>query len=69
MERSPRSRQLVFAVGLLFLGLIGLLGMGGSLARIRDVDALRLLATGACFGAAISSAFQYFRGGAAPRSQ
>jgi hypothetical protein len=68
MDRNPRSRQLVFAVALLFLGLIGLLGMGGSLARYRDVDILRVLASGACFGAAIVSMFQYFRGGAAPRS-
>lgn len=68
MDRNPRSRQLVFAVALLFLGLIGLLGMGGSLSRYRDVDVLRMLASGACFGVAIVSMFQYFRGGAPKRS-
>ena len=64
MDRNPRSRQLVFAVGLLFLALIGLLGMGASLSRYRSVDVLRMLASGACFGVAIVSMFQYFRGGA-----
>lgn len=67
MDRK-RNRQLVYAVALLFIGLTGLLGMGGSLAHYRSVDVLRMLASGACFGAALVSILIYIRGGAAPRS-
>ncbi|HEY7114568.1 MAG TPA: hypothetical protein VIA45_16680 [Thermoanaerobaculia bacterium] len=68
MDRRQRNRQLVYAVALLFIGLTGLLGMGGSLSHYRSVDVLRMLASGACFGAALVSILVYFRGGAAPRS-
>jgi len=67
MDRK-RNRQLVYAVALLFLGLMGIWGMGGSLARYRSVDVLRMLASGACFGVALVSTLNYFRGGGAPRS-
>ncbi len=41
-------------IALLFVGLVGVWGMGATAyERYRPVDMLRLLASGACFGAAI----------------
>ncbi len=63
MAKSLRSRQLIAAVAFLFLGLVGVLGMGESaFARYRPVDVLRLLASGACLGVAIVNTVQYLRG-------
>jgi hypothetical protein len=60
-ERS-RNRQLVTAIALLFVGLVGLWGMGESaLGRYRPVDVLRLLASGACFGVALLVMVNIFR--------
>jgi hypothetical protein len=54
MSPRNRNRPLVTSVALLFVGLIGLWGLGDSVfSRIRSVDILRLLASGACFGVAI----------------
>jgi len=62
MKDHKRSRQLVTAVAFLFVGMIGIWGMGGSaLARYRPVDVLRMLASGACLGVAIVAMVQYFR--------
>ncbi len=68
MSPRNRNRQLVTAVALLFVALIGLLGMGNAVFdRVRSVDILRLLAVGACLGAALFAFFQYLRGpGASP---
>jgi len=64
MRRSG-NRAFVAAVGLLFVGLVGLI-TAPSLERVRSVDILRLLASGACFGAAIAAMFSYFRRPRAP---
>jgi hypothetical protein len=54
MRDRKKYRQLLAAIALLFVGLIGLWGMGGNaFENYRPVDMLRLLASGACFGAAI----------------
>jgi hypothetical protein len=68
MSPRNRNRQLVTAVALLFISLIGLWGMGNAVfERVRSVDILRLLACGACLGIALSAFFQYLRGqGARP---
>jgi hypothetical protein len=53
-RENKRTRQFVAVIGLLFIGLIGVWGMGATaFERYRPVDMLRLLASGACFGAAI----------------
>jgi hypothetical protein len=63
MSARNRSRLLVSAVALLFVGLVGVWGMGASaFERYRPVDMLRLLAAGACFGAALTVTVEYFRG-------
>jgi hypothetical protein len=65
MKEGNRNRQLVTAVAFLFVGMIGIWGMGSSaFARYRPVDVLRMLAAGACLGVAIMAIAQYFR---APR--
>jgi len=62
MPDSNRNRPLVAAVAFLFVGLMGIWGMGDSaLARYRSVDVLRLLAAGACLGVAIVNTVQYLR--------
>ena len=69
MSARIGNRPLVTSVGLLFVGLIGLLGMGGSVFdRVRSVDILRLLASGACLGAAIYAFVHSLRGRTAPRN-
>jgi hypothetical protein len=63
MSPRNRNRQLVTAVALLFVALTGLWGMGNSLFdRVRAVDILRLLASGACIGVALSAFFRYLQG-------
>lgn len=63
MSPRNRNRQLVTAVALLFIALTGLLGMGNAVFQnVRSVDILRLLASGACLGLAISAFFRYLRG-------
>lgn len=63
MSPRNRSRNLVSVVALLFVGLIGILGLGVSaFEKYRPVDMLRLLAAGACFGAALTVMVQDFRG-------
>lgn len=63
MVQTTRNRLLVSAVALLFLGLVGLVGLGDSaLDRYRPVDVLRLLAAGACFGVAGVAIVKYLRG-------
>jgi hypothetical protein len=63
MPQSQRSRQLVTAVALLFLGLVGVVGLGEpALDRYRPVDVLRMLGAGACFGVAIVAIVGYLRG-------
>lgn len=63
MTQRNRSRHLVAAVALLFVGLIGIWGMGESaLERIRPADLLRLLAAGGCLGVALMAMVQYFWG-------
>jgi hypothetical protein len=63
MADRMRSRRLVAAVAFLFVGLMGIWGMGDSaLSRYRSVDVLRLLASGACLGVAIVNTVQYLRG-------
>ena len=59
------NRALVAAVALLFVGLVGLV-TAPSLERVRSVDVLRLLASGACFGAAIWAMIGHFRRPRAP---
>jgi hypothetical protein len=66
MARPGRNRHLILPIALLFAGLVGLYGMGDSaLDRYRPVDVLRMLAVGACFGVALVSIVQYFRGSGA----
>jgi hypothetical protein len=63
MPQSNRTRLLIRAVTLLFLGLIGVVGLGEpALDRYRPVDVLRMLAAGACFGIAILTIVSYLRG-------
>lgn len=53
-RENKRTRQFAAVIALLFVGLIGVWGMGASaVERYRPVDMLRLLASGACFGAAV----------------
>ena len=62
-KSKTRSQQLVAVSALLFVGLVGLWGMGqAAFASYRSVDMLRLIAAGACFGAAIVILVQYTRG-------
>jgi hypothetical protein len=63
MKQGSRNQQLVAVIALLFVGLVGVWGMGqAAFANYRSVDMLRLIAAGACFGAAIVIMLQYFRG-------
>ncbi len=63
MSARSQGRHLVSAVALLFVGLIGIWGMGATaFERYRPVDMLRLLAAGACFGAALTITVEYFQG-------
>ncbi len=53
-REGKRTRQFVAVIALLFVGLVGVWGMGATAyERYRPVDMLRLLASGGCFGAAI----------------
>jgi hypothetical protein len=63
MPQTKRNLLLVRAVTLLFLGLVGVVGLGEpALVNYRPVDVLRMLAAGACFGIAIVTIVSYFRG-------
>jgi hypothetical protein len=63
MKERNRNRQLVTAVAFLFVGMMGIWGMGDSaLDKFRSVDVLRLLAAGACLGVAMVATVQYLRG-------
>jgi hypothetical protein len=59
---NRRSFPRIFFV-LIFFGIMNLLAMISSpaWANIRGVDAVRLIGTGMCFGAAIVSFVPYFR--------
>ena len=63
--RGARNRAFTAAIALLFVGLIGLV-TAPSLDRVRTVDMVRLLASGACFGAALAAIYSYFRRPRAP---